>query len=55
MVEEYHFILHAYYTAHIKYGYSLKEIAGYLMVYYNTVSRMIKKFEREEDGEISRH
>ena len=25
------------YTAHLKYGYSLKEIAEYLMVYYNTV------------------
>ena len=34
---------------------SKKEIAGYLTVYYNIVSREIKKFEPEEDGEIKRH
>jgi putative transposase len=28
--------------AHIKYGYTLKEIADYLGIHYSTVSRAIK-------------
>jgi len=34
---------------------SKKEIAECLAVYYNTMSREIKKYEPEEDGEIKRH
>ncbi len=30
------------YTAHIKYGYTLKEIADYLDIHYSTVSKIIK-------------
>jgi hypothetical protein len=29
------------YMAHIKYGYSLKEIADYLEIHYTTVSKLI--------------
>jgi len=28
--------------AHVRYGYTLKDIAGYIGVYYTTVSRAIK-------------
>jgi|AntAceMinimDraft_16_1070373.scaffolds.fasta_scaffold28410_2 hypothetical protein len=38
-----------------KIGYLLKEIVEYLAEYYNTMSKVIKKIEREEDREISRH
>ena len=38
------------YTAHLKYGYSLKEIAEYLMVYYNTMSRVFKKLNERRTG-----
>ncbi len=31
------------YDAHIKYGYSLKEIADYLGLHYTTVSKAIKE------------
>ena len=33
------------YKAHIKYGYTLKEIADYLKVHYTTVSKAIKSAE----------
>jgi len=32
------------YTAHIKYGYTLKEIANYLGIHYSTVSKALKRF-----------
>jgi REP element-mobilizing transposase RayT len=35
------------YTAHIKYGYSLKEIADHLDIHYTTVSKIIKGFDEE--------
>jgi DNA-binding MarR family transcriptional regulator len=35
------------YEAHLQYGYTLKEIAEYIGVHYSTVSRAIKKIERE--------
>jgi len=31
------------FTAHIKYGYSIKEIADYLGIHYGTVSKAIKE------------
>ena len=34
--------------AHLQYGYTLKEIAEYIGVYYTTVSRAIKKNEGED-------
>ena len=37
-------------TALLKYGYSLKEIAEYLMMYYNTVSRVIKELNEKRMG-----
>jgi DNA-binding MarR family transcriptional regulator len=37
------------YEAHLQYGYTLKEIAEYIGVYYTTVSRAIKKVEREDE------
>ena len=36
------------YTAHIEYGYSLKEIADWLGVHYSTISKAIKNMEKEE-------
>jgi REP-associated tyrosine transposase len=33
------------YNAHIKYGYTLKEIADHLDIHYTTVSKIIKKYE----------
>jgi DNA-binding MarR family transcriptional regulator len=35
--------------AHLQYGYTLKEIAEYIGVHYSTVSRAIKKVEREDE------
>ena len=35
------------YEAHLQYGYALKDIAEYIGVHYTTVSRAIKKIERE--------
>lgn len=35
----------AIYHAHIKYGYTLKEIADYLKVHYTTISKIIKEVE----------
>ena len=37
------------YEAHRQYGYALKEIAEYIGVHYTTVSRAIKKIEREDE------
>jgi len=37
------------YEAHLQYGYSLKDIAEYIGVHYTTVSRVIKKIEREDE------
>lgn len=37
----------AMYNAHIRYGYTLKDIAEYSGVHYSTVSRAIKKIERK--------
>ena len=37
----------AMYEACLQYGYILKDIAEYIGVYYTTVSRAIKKIERE--------
>jgi len=38
------------YIAHIKYGYTLKEIADYLGIHYSTVSKALKKISREIPG-----
>ena len=35
------------YEVHSQYGYTLKDVAEYIGVYYITVSRVIKKIERE--------
>ncbi len=35
------------YEAHLQCGYTLKDIAEYIGVHYTTVSRTIKKIERE--------
>jgi len=37
------------YEAHLQYGYTLKDIAEYIGVHYTTVSRVIKKIEREDE------
>ena len=37
----------AMYEAHLQYGYTLKDIAEYIGVHYTTVSRAIKRIERE--------
>ena len=39
----------ALYKAHLQYGYTLKDIAEYLGVHYSTVSRVIKRIEREDE------
>ena len=39
----------AIYEAYLQYGYTLKDIAEYISVYYTTVSRVIKKIEREDE------
>jgi len=39
----------AMYEAHQQYGYTLKDIAEYLGVHYTTVSRAIKKIERNDE------
>jgi hypothetical protein len=36
------------YEAHLQYGYTLKDIAEYIGLHYTTVSRAIKKIERED-------
>jgi len=35
------------YEAHLQYGDTLKDIAEYIGVHYTTVSRVIKKIDRE--------
>ena len=37
----------ALYEAHLQYGYTLKDIAEYIGIYYTTESRAVKKIERE--------
>ena len=37
------------YEAHLQYGYILKNIAEYIGLHYTTVSRVIKKIEREDE------
>ena len=39
----------AMYEAYLQYGYTLKDIAEYIGIYYTTVSRAIKKIEREDE------
>jgi DNA-binding MarR family transcriptional regulator len=39
----------AIYKARLQYGYTLKDIAEYIGVHYTTVSRVIKKIEREDE------
>ena len=41
------------YTAHITYGYTLKEIGDYLRIHYSTVSRAVKNSQR--DGNSSKY
>ncbi|MBI5043584.1 MAG: helix-turn-helix domain-containing protein [Nitrospirae bacterium] len=35
--------------AHVKYGYTLKEIADYLSIHYTTVSNIVKEVEGGAD------
>jgi hypothetical protein len=35
------------YTAHLKFGYTLKDIADHLEIHYTTVSKVIKGFEEK--------
>jgi DNA-binding MarR family transcriptional regulator len=35
--------------AHLQYGYTLKDIVEYIGVHYSTVSRAIKRIEREDE------
>jgi DNA-binding MarR family transcriptional regulator len=37
-------LIHA---AHVKYGYTLKEIADHLEIHYTTVSKIIKGFDEK--------
>ncbi|MBA7483309.1 hypothetical protein ES707_18822 [subsurface metagenome] len=37
----------AMYKVYLQYGYTLKDIAEYIGVHYTTVSRVIKKIEKE--------
>jgi len=37
----------AMYEAHLRYGYTIKDIAEYIGAHYTAVSRAIKKIERE--------
>ena len=39
----------AMYEAHQQYGYTLKDIAEYIGVHYTTVSKVIKRIEREDE------
>ena len=39
----------AIYKVYLKHGYTLKEIAEYIDVHYSTVSRVIKRIEREDE------
>ena len=39
----------AMYAVHLQYGYTLKDIAEYIGMHYTTVSRVIKKIEREDE------
>jgi len=55
VVKRYHFHIACLLYGSPKIGYLLKEIVEYLAEYYNTMSKVIKKIEREEDREISRH
>jgi hypothetical protein len=42
------------FSAYVKYGYSIKEIANYFGVHYSTVSRAIRKWEKQMQGERKR-
>ncbi|MCJ7806837.1 MAG: helix-turn-helix domain-containing protein [Clostridia bacterium] len=35
------------YEAHVKYGYTLKEISDFFGIHYATVSRVVRKVEQE--------
>jgi len=35
--------------AHLQHGYTLKDIAEYIGLHYNTVSRVIKRIEEEDE------
>jgi len=35
------------YTAHVKYGYTLKEIADHVGIHYTTVSKAVKRFDEK--------
>ncbi|MBI5182128.1 MAG: helix-turn-helix domain-containing protein, partial [Nitrospirae bacterium] len=35
----------AIYHAHVRYGYTLKEIADYLGIHYTTISKAVKEVE----------
>jgi len=37
------------YEAYLQYSYTLKDIAGFIGVHYTTVSRVIKRIEREDE------
>jgi len=40
---------HVIYIAHLKYAYTLKEIAVYLGIHYTTVSRAVKRIEEKDE------
>ncbi|GIX48065.1 MAG: hypothetical protein KatS3mg131_2276 [Candidatus Tectimicrobiota bacterium] len=42
------------YTAHVEYGYTLREIAAHLGVHYTTVSKLVRKVEQERQEEGGR-
>jgi len=35
------------YAAHVKYGYTLKEIADHVGIHYTTVSKAVKRFDEK--------
>jgi transposase len=37
----------AIFEAHIRYGYTLKEVAGHIGVHYTTVSRAVNRIEEK--------
>lgn len=39
----------AMYEACLQYGYTLKDIAEYIGLHYNTVSKVIKRIEEEDE------